>query len=121
MEEQENKVCGQTCDCTNYCKMNNPIFEDNTPPQPATVEEAVECYAAQSPNQWREKELPEVGHHVEVITEYESKGYPASARFIGYLNEEGDLISLPDDDHYGWTFEECVTYWRYLSEPPTTK
>lgn len=65
-----------------------------------------------------EDELPEIGKYVEVITGYYCKGKPASQRFIGYINEEGDLASLPEDDNYGLLFSECVTYWRYLSKPP---
>lgn len=70
--------------------------------------------------EWRltESELPEIGHSVEVITEYQNKGEPESQRFIGYMDEQGDLFSLPEDGHYGWTFEECVIQWRCLT-PPT--
>lgn len=55
--------------------------------------------------------LPEVGKNVIVVTEFLDKGKPASDMFIGYLGEDGDLYSIPEDENYGWSFKECVTFW----------
>lgn len=65
--------------------------------------------------------LPEIGDLVEVITEFMNKGNPDSDRFIGYMDEYGDLISSPEDENYGWEFNDCVTHWRELPKPPNQK
>jgi hypothetical protein len=65
-----------------------------------------------------ETELPEIDEAVELVTEYLMSGKLCSHRFIGYMNEYGELYSLPEGDSYGWQFNDCVTMWRYLSELP---
>lgn len=66
--------------------------------------------------------LPDEGKSVEVVTLYLDKSNgqnkECSDRFIGYMDEYGELIELPADDEYGWKFNDCVTMWRYLSPLP---
>lgn len=76
--------------------------------------------------EWRESKewikiedgLPEVNKDVEVITEYFDKGKPATQRFLGYMDEYGELITLPEHDGYGWQFNDCVAWWRKLAAIP---
>ena len=62
--------------------------------------------------------LPKIGHSVIVYVEYVSKGIDTNQTFCGYMDEDGDLISMPEDDPYGWSFAECVTHWMPLPEMP---
>lgn len=62
--------------------------------------------------------IPDICEKVLVVTEYLDKGKPASEMFVGYLGEDGDLYSIPNDDNYGWSFKECVTFWMHLPESP---
>jgi len=83
-----------------------------------------ELSEAQQADDWVRVEdgLPEIDTPVEVITEYENwasgKKVNQSDRFIGYMDEYGDLIICPTDDSYGWQFNDCVTKWRPLPSPP---
>lgn len=64
--------------------------------------------------------LPENGKSVEVITEYLDRGKEASDHFIGYMDEDGDLIACPTEEEYGWQFNDCVKKWRYTTPPGST-
>ena len=83
-----------------------------------------ELSEAQQADDWVRVEdgLPEIDTPVEVITKYENwasgKKVNQSDRFIGYMDEYGDLIICPTDDSYGWQFNDCVTKWRPLPSPP---
>jgi hypothetical protein len=58
--------------------------------------------------------LPEVDTPVYVITEYLDTGKPWSDYFIGYMDEYSQLICCPNDEDYGWQFNDCVTHWMPL-------
>ena len=87
------------------------------------VNDVIRCmqeYARQFTPKWIKVTdfLPKIGHSVIVYVEYVSKGIDTNQTFCGYMDEDGDLISMPEDDHYGWSFAECVTHWMPLPEMP---
>lgn len=66
-------------------------------------------------------QLPEIGERVLVHTEYESITPTGNIEmhdiFVGYMKDDGELYTLPEDDSYGWDFEECVTHWCKITPP----
>lgn len=68
--------------------------------------------------------LPEIDTLVEVVTEYESnasgKKVAWQDRFMGFMDEQGDLIISGSDDSYGWNFIDCVVMWRKPSPRPAS-
>lgn len=66
-----------------------------------------------------EDKLPEIGVHVLVCTEYyDRKGNRLTEIFVGYMNEEEELVQFPDDWTGGDAFNEVVSHWHPLPEPP---
>jgi hypothetical protein len=65
--------------------------------------------------------LPELGERVLVHTEYETMTkngrVPMHDIFVGYMKDDGELYSLPEDISYGWDFIECVTFWSKITPP----
>ena len=63
--------------------------------------------------------LPEIDTAVFVRTEYESSGKPMVDFFTAYMDEYGDTIICPDDESYGWQFNDVVTHWMPLPNKPS--
>lgn len=65
------------------------------------------------------EKLPEIGDPVIVFCEYEEgDSWPKEEMFVGYRNDDGDLIVFPTNEDYGWKFEFCVTHWKKRSASP---
>ena len=96
---------------------------------------AMEAYAAQFPKsselppqpvkdaqpQWvdAKKEMPEIGDAILVHIEYNINGKHTTQICLGYMDDCGELVYLPDDDMSGWEFKDVVTHWCVLPSPPT--
>lgn len=62
---------------------------------------------------------PDVGVHVLVATEYYDRNKKLLQEvFVGYMNDESELVHFPDDWTGGDLFEDCVSHWQPLPEPP---
>jgi hypothetical protein len=62
-----------------------------------------------------EEGLPNVGESVLVVTEYLESKVEKSDTFYGYMGEDGELYMLPEEDSYGWQFDDCVTKWARIN------
>ena len=78
-------------------------------------------YASLNRQGWTRVEdgLPEVDTAVFVRTEYESSGKPMVDFFTAYMDEYGDTIICPQDESYGWQFNDVVTHWMPLPNKPS--
>ena len=65
-----------------------------------------------------EDRLPEIDKSVIVKTAFFRDRKYETETFIGFMDEYGELYSLPEGESYGWQFNDCVTHWMPLPEPP---
>lgn len=65
-----------------------------------------------------ESGLPDINESVLVEAFYLKCGKPVSEIFVGYMDEYGDLYSMPTDEIFGWQFNDVVVRWRKLPTPP---
>jgi len=66
--------------------------------------------------------LPEIEESVIVVTAFIDRGKPMTDTLTGYMDEYGELYYLgQQDESYGWQFNDCVTHWMPLPQPPISK